>query len=437
MNAKNPFLPHYSNRSGWNALLPPRTARTEPPAARKFDFIVIGGGFTGLSAARRLAELAPEKTVLVLEGSVIGEGSSSRNSGFMSTFPRSGIVKDPVRDEQLSLSQIHVYEEGLGWLKGTLQALGIDCGWDEGSGKYNASATAIGKASLLAGIEKNRRLGIDSQVLDQNAIHEKLGTRYYNFGYYTQNNVFIQPAAMHRGLADTLPANAILLEETYAQRISGEAGDFSIATNKGEFTAGKLVIANNAFARKLGFLRDRLIAIYTYAGLTPALSDDQAALLGPARQWGVLPAHRLGTTLRKIDGNRFMVRSAYSYESERQAAGYRAMLTRYYKSRFPDMASHEFEFVWGGTTGLTRNGGIFFGKLAEGIYGSLGCNGSGVLRGTVNGRLLAELMLDHVSPELDAVRTFGSPSWLPPEPLRALGVKSAIFYQGLRASAER
>ncbi len=434
---KTPYLPHYSNRSGWNALLPARTANTEPPGSRTFDYVVIGGGFTGLSAARRLGELAPEKSVLVLEGSVIGEGSSSRNSGFMSTFPRSGIVKDPAKDDLLGRSQIQVYEQGLQWLKETLQHNRIDCDWDENSGKYNASATPGGKASLLSGIEKNKRLGIDSEILTQDQLQGRIGTRYYDFGYYTRNNVFIQPAAMHRGLADTLPENVTLLEETFAQRISGAPGKFTITTSKGNFSAGQLVIANNAFARKLGFLKDRIIAIYTYAGLTPALSDEQAAQLGPARQWGLLPAHRLGTTLRKVSGNRFMVRSAYSYESERGAAAYTSMLMNYYKRRFPQMDSHEFEYVWGGTTGLTRNGGIFFGRLADGIYGSLGCNGSGVLRGTVNGRLLAELMLNRSSDELTAVLGLGGPSWLPPEPLRALGVRSAIFYQGFKASAER
>ncbi|PJX27642.1 FAD-dependent oxidoreductase [Advenella sp. S44] len=434
---KNPYLPHYTSRSGWNALLPARTPITEPQGPRAFDFIVIGAGFTGLSAARRLAELAPDKTVLILEGSIVGEGSSSRNSGFMSTFPRSGIVKDPARDDLLGRMQIRVYEQGLQWLKRTLQQNNIDCDWDEHSGKYNASATPAGRASLLSGIEKNARLGIDSEILDQDQLAQRLGTRYYDFGYYTTNNVFVQPAAMHRGLADTMPNNVSLLEETFAQRISGVAGRFTVSTSKGDFSAGQLVLANNAFARKLGFLKDRLIAIYTYAGLTPALSDEQAAALGPAPQWGLLPAHRLGTTLRKISGNRFMVRSAYSYESERSATAYTTMLTNYYKRRFPQMASHEFEFVWGGTTALTRNGGIFFGKLADGIFGSLGCNGSGVLRGTVNGRLLAELMLNRKSDELDAVLSLGGPSWLPPEPLRALGVKSAIFYQGIRASAER
>jgi len=434
---KNPYLPHYNNHSGWNALLPARTAATEPQGPRAFDFIVIGAGFTGLSAARRLAQLAPEKSVLLLEGSVIGEGSSSRNSGFMSTFPRSGIAKDPAQDDLLGRMQIRVYEQGLQWLKHTLQEHRIECDWDENSGKYNASATPAGKASLLSGIDKNNRLGIDSEVLSQDQLAQRLGTRYYDFGYYTRNNVFVQPAAMHRGLADTLPENVTLLEETFANRIAGSAGRYTVSTSKGDFSAGQLVIANNAFARKLGFLKDRLIAIYTYAGLTPALSEEQAAALGPARQWGLLPAHRLGTTLRKVSGNRFMVRSAYSYESERSVAAYTTMLTHYYKRRFPQMASHEFEFVWGGTTALTRNGGVFFGKLADGIYGSLGCNGSGVLRGTVNGRLLAELMLDHRSEALDAVLGLGGPSWLPPEPLRALGVKSAIFYQGIRASAER
>lgn len=437
IRVKNPYLPHYNNRSGWNALLPARTAVTEPQGPRAFDYIVIGGGVTGLSAARRLSELAPEKSVLIMEGSVIGEGSSSRNSGFMSTFPRSGISKDPAQDDMLGRLQIHVYEQGLQWLKSTLQQNRIDCDWDERSGKYNASATPAGKASLLSGMEKNKRLDIDSEMLDQDQLQQRLGTRYYDFGYYTRNNVFVQPAAMHRGLADTLAGNVTLLEETFARRISGTAGRFTVSSSKGDFTATQLVIANNAFARKLGFLKDRLIAIYTYAGLTPALSDEQATELGPASQWGLLPAHRLGTTLRKVSGNRFMVRSAYSYESERSVAAYTAMLQNYYKRRFPQMASHEFEFTWGGTTALTRNGGIFFGKLADGIYGSLGCNGSGVLRGTVNGRLLADLMLNRSSDELGAVMSLGGPSWLPPEPLRALGVKSAIFYQGIRASAER
>src|SRR5690606_37877954 len=109
---------------------------------------------------------------------------------------------------------------------------------------------------------------------------------------------------------------------------------------------------------KLGLARDRVFTIYTYAGLTPVLDAEEQAKLGSQAEWGVIPANRLGTTLRRTQSGRFMVRSAYSYEAEQSTERVRAMLQDCYRRRYPNMLSADFEHVWGGVTALTRNGAL-------------------------------------------------------------------------------
>lgn len=171
--------------------------------------------------------------------------------------------------------------------------------------------------------------------------------------------------------------------------------------------------------------------------MTPRLQDTELAKLGDAAEWGVIPANRLGTTLRRIGDGRFMVRSAYSYEREQSSSDTLALLTQSYQRRYPNMRSHQFEYVWGGTTALTRNGATFFGQLKPGLFASLGCNGAGVLKGSTYGRLLGEMALGEHSSYLSDALSLEGPSWLPPEPFRRIGVISAIKYQASQAGPER
>jgi glycine/D-amino acid oxidase-like deaminating enzyme len=214
-------------------------------------------------------------------------------------------------------------------------------------------------------------------------------------------------------------------------------GPFTVTTARTQLRAAQVIVANNGFARKLGLARDRVFTIYTYAAMTQVLPADELAKLGPAREWGVIPANRLGTTLRKTHGGRFVVRSAYSYEKERPMAEVSAMLTDAYRRRYPQMDSHKFAFVWGGVTALTRNGALYFGEIRKGLFASLGCNGAGVLKGSMFGKLLGEMACGQQSPELADALGFERPTWLPPEPIRRVAILCAIHYQKHRAGRER
>lgn len=416
-------------------MLPIRQPHLALPKQSRFDTIVIGAGYTGLAAARRLAELEPDRQILVIDANTVGESSAGRNSGFVINLPHNTKLGGHTSPLEVAKKQIHIYDAGLQLLANTVREQGIECGWNP-IGKYHAAATDAGIKNLKATMQQYREWGVPFTELDNTALRERLGTSYYRFGYHSPHNVFVQPAALIRGLADTLPENVHLLESEPVIALQGN-GPFTVKTVRSEFQAERIILANNGFAKALGILSDRLFSIYTYAAVTPRLPESELSKLGTESEWGVIPANRLGSTLRRIQGGRLMIRSAYSYEKEQDESKTRALLTQSYKQRYPQMASYQFEYLWGGTTALTRNGATFFGQVRPGLYASLGCNGAGVLKGSIYGTLLAELATGSQSQLLTEALSLEAPTWLPPEPFRRIGVVSAIRYQAALAGLER
>src|SRR5690606_16286993 len=189
-----------------------------------------------------------------------------------------------------------------------------------------------------------------------------------------------------------------------------------------------------AFCKQLGIGRSRIVAMYTYAGLTERLPAGVAASLGTVPNWGMLPAHRLGSTLRRTTDGRLLIRSLYGYERERDPTQVESLLARSLKVRFPQLRDLRFESAWGGATGFTLNGAPLWGQYAPGLYVSAGCNGGGIVKGTLFGRALADLSRGRETPDIPAL--FGRASWMPPEPLRRLGFSIASNIERRKGKAE-
>jgi glycine/D-amino acid oxidase-like deaminating enzyme len=331
---------------------------------------------------------------------------------------------DPAAVERLACCNALI-RETMETLRSLVHQHGIRCQLAR-AGTYRGAATERGVRYL----ERYRAFldaaGLAYEQLDAAALEHRLGTRYYRYGLYSPDCSLVQPAALIRGLADNLPLNVRLYEETPAVSMHRDWGGWRLECPNGSIRASKVMLANNAFARELvaggRALRSRLAVVYTYAGLTAHLNESSLAHLGSEPNWGLLPAHRLGTTLRRTVDGRLMVRSYYGYEREedntRVANRLRDCLTR----RFPQVVldqARPFEHVWGGATGFTYNGSPVWGEIAPNLWVSAGCNGGGVVKGTLFGTLLARKALGQT--ELDVAELFGSASWMPPEPLRHLG----------------
>ena len=427
--------PRYHRPCGWQALLPARDPAPPLAGDRRADLAVVGAGYTGLAAARRWAEDRPGDEVRVLEASVVGDGSPGRNSGFLLEIALAGDA-DP-RAVARMREQNALVRGAMDTLRELVRSHGIDCDLVR-AGTYRGAATAAGEKALAAYRRFLDAAGLPYEALDRDDLRRRLGTGHYRFGLYSPDCTLAQPAALIRGIADALPPAVRLHERSPVTAIEREGKRWRVRTAAGSVRAARVVLANNAFAGRLGIARARLTVMYTYAGLTPRLAPERLAALGSDGQWGLLPAHRLGTTLRRTGDGRLLVRSYYGYEREEDndavAGRLRGCLVRRWPGLGFEASARPFEHVWGGATGLTRNGAPVWGEVAPGLHVSAGCNGGGVVKGTLLGELLARQAAGETAVDVPAL--FGRASWMPPEPLRRIGFGVQSRIEQRRAGAE-
>jgi len=413
---KRTTFPAYTDRSGFNALLPQRAARAEAQGDITADHIVVGAGYTGLAAARRLAELQPQARITVIEATEVGEGSSGRNSGFAS--PRDLPAGPSAALLQHAEALNRFTEEGWAWLMAPIEEHGIDCGLQR-SGRIKAAATDLGAKQVRALEAAVKAAGLSHEVWDRNTLQERIGTSYYQCALHTEEGYLLDPAALIRGLAATLPANVTLHENSPLLSMQHQ-GKWYLETPSARITAPSVIMATNAAIRHFGRLRDRLVTMYTYAALSEPLNAKDALQLGSMPVWGLLPSHRLGTTVRRFGPDRLLVRSMYAHERPVPAPHVRETLLSCFHRRYPGLAHIGLGQVWGGTTALTMNGAPWWGQVEEGLYTSAGCNGAGIVKGSILGKRLAELVVGRCTQ--DEVRaTWGLANWVAPEPFRSIG----------------
>nr|WP_300315228.1 FAD-binding oxidoreductase [Halomonas sp.] len=423
-------VPVHERPCGWNAQL---AERPIPPSVRgslTAELVIVGAGYTGLAAASAWAEARPNDRVVILDADRLGEGSPGRNSGFMLEV---ALANDASPDELERMSRLNALSrKTMARLRHKVEQHGIDCHLQH-VGTYRAAATAQGMQSLKSYQAFLESAGLSYERLSREALKERIGTRYYAHGLYSPDCYLVQPAALIRGLADALPDSVSIHENSPAMSVSKAGSVWCVRTAEAEIQAQHVILANNAFSRALGADASRLTAIYTYAAVTPVLPESTRARLMP-QDWGLLPAHRLGCTLRTTHDGRLMIRSRYSYEQEDSNRRISAGLIKSLARRYPELAGTGFDYVWGGTTGLTYNGAPLWGEIHPGLYVSAGCNGGGIVKGTFLGDALARHALGQTVEPIHQL--FGKASWMPPEPVRHLGFQLISALERKRAERE-
>jgi len=411
-------MPDDGSSNGWYNILP------EAPPARtlngdtKADWVVLGAGVVGLAAARRLAEHLPQARILLIEAQRVGSGNSGRNSGFVLHCYFMGGSRYGVDESLHREARLNGY--GVSTLRRLVQENQIDCDWHD-FGMLWVGAGKLGDAGVCEHGDGMRALGHETYELDQSALKRITGSNFYTSGVIAKGTALMQPAAMVRGLARSLPANVELLENTMVTKIE-RAPALRLRSPRGEVAAGGLILATNAFTPDLGFGRFRLVPGGTFASLTRQLTESELDEVGEQGPWGVLPGVIGGSTIRRTSDNRILIRNGLAHLPDKRIdkallAEMRLQHLESIAKRWPKLKHVEMVDTWGGVLGGTRNRGQIFGPLADGIWGSFPCNGANVARGTTAGELLADIALGFESPLLDDLLATPKPSWVPPEPI--------------------
>lgn len=424
---------------GWFHTAPPRQARPAHTGETRTRWAIVGAGYTGLAAARQLAQHYPDDEIVLVDAQEVGFGTAGRNAGFAIDLPHDIGADDYIGDIGIARSTLKLNRMGQRMLHDLVERHGIDCHMRP-SGKYQAAVEARGIRVLDAYRRGLDKLGEPYEVIAGDDLPGHIGTGFYRQALFTPGTMLVQPAALVRGLADSLPSNVTLYENT---AISGvDYGDRTVLIHPGgRIVADQLILANNAFGARFGFLKQTVLPMYLYASLSRPLTAAEQAQLGGKPFWGVIPADPFGSTVRRTHDHRILVRNSFSFNPNQQSrpdclARYARNHRRSFARRFPMLEDVGFDYTWSGSLALTQNHRGFFGRLAPNVYGALFCNGLGVTRGTVTGALLADLIAGKRDELTEFLLSTSGPSSLPPEPFLSLGVNATLWWGQRQAGQE-
>ncbi len=403
------------------------------------EWLIVGAGYTGLSAARKLAQLYPNQKIILIDAQLAGEGASGRNSGYLvDTTLNDGFTSN--KELQNYKKKADIYSLGINVVKKFIKEYQVDCDWNE-SGKYFASSKTEDKKILDNFSDTLFKLGFEHIILGNRDLSERLGTNFYNTGLYTKGGILLHPGKLVRAMVDVLPSNVFLYENSSLLNWTKNKDFISCNFNYGNIKTKKIIFATNGFLKSLGIKSNYNFPITLTASMTRRLSDEEFKSIGEPKEWGVLPVKPMGATIRMTKDRRILIRNTAEVHSpfgmsnsilQKRSINHKIGI----RKRFPQLPNDIIETSWSGIVSRTRNSSQIFEKIDDNIFAA-GCyNGSGIGVGTLFGEQIAIKAIGGNSSEIETIEKKNKPTWLPPEPFLSLGVKSRLIYERLRARSE-
>ena len=403
------------------------------------EWIIVGAGYTGLSAARKLAEIYPNKTITLIDAQLAGEGASSRNSGYLvDTTLNDGFTSDT--DLENYKKKTDIYKLGIKAVKKFIQEYQVDCDFNE-CGKYYASSKIDDQKTLENFSKILSKLNFENHLLFKDDLKKQLGTNFYNVGLYTKGGILLNPGKLVRAMINALPNNVNLLENSFLINWKINNGKIICEFEKGTIKSKKIIFATNGFLKSLGIKKNYNFPLTLTASMTRPLNSKEYSDIGSPKEWGVLSVRPMGATVRMTKDKRIMIRNTAEvsnpFKMSKMELDKRAAIQKIgIKKRFPQLPIDIIESTWSGVVSRTRNSSQIFEKLDDNVFVA-GCyNGSGIGVGTLFGEQIAIKASNENSEEIKIIEKRKLPSKLPSHFFLNLGVKTKLFYERFKAKSE-
>jgi len=382
---KDIFAPGFKTTPFWWETAAPETGHTAT-VPRETDVAVVGGGYTGLSAALELARRGT--AVTVLEADAFGSGPSTRNGGLVGSTNvgkgASETKQSPVEKTLGKKRLVSFLEAGaasLFHLENIIEREGIDCAYDR-SGYFLGAYTPTHFEELRHKVDLINETGIQTaEMIPRPRQHEVIGSDYYHGGMAVSLAGGIHPALYHRGLLDACRrAGATLCADTKVTRIGKAGGGFMLETANGGLKAREVVVATNGLTgRATPWLRRRLIPITSHMIATEELPEDTVRSLLP-RNHTVAETKRVRHYYRlSPDGRRILFGGRASLGDAPPSATAPILLSRLIDI-FPRIRDVKVTHAWSGNVAFAFD---FLPHMSrhDGIHYCAACNGAGVASG--------------------------------------------------------
>jgi glycine/D-amino acid oxidase-like deaminating enzyme len=403
----------------WEAAEPPARANALPARTR---VAIVGGGYTGLSAALTLRRLGHE--VVVLDAERIGWGASSRNGGMVSGGLK--VARGPL-DQKFGPERATEIARACGasfpFIEETIAREGIDCDYVR-SGRFVGAWTPKHHAALAGTVARIEDIsGHPARMIPRGEEGQFIATDHYHGGMYAAGTGSLHPGKYARGLAAAAErAGATLVDQVRVEASQPDGSGWRLHTSAGEMRADAVLMATNGYSRggPMPWLTKRLLPVGSYIIATEELGEERIERLFPKRRMISDTKRVLNYYRPSPDGKRILWggRASFGPQSPGEAAPrLHAMMC----AVLPELHDVKITHAWTGNVAFTFDYLPHLG-VEGGVHYAAGCQGSGVAMATWMGHNAAlkiagagneDFALDGL-PFPDRALYNGNPDWFLP-----------------------
>lgn len=390
------------------------------------EVLVIGAGYTGLSAAIDLAETG--KDVVVLEAREPGFGASGRNGG--QVIP--AFKYDPDRVLQVYGSKaaaavLDMVSCTADTVFNLIERFNIDC--DPVLGWIQAAHNSRSLETVRSRHQQWKARGVPVDILNAEEIKNLTGAGAYLGGIRFRNAGTVQPLSYVRGLANAAATTgARVFCNSPVTQIQKSGQGWCVSTADGCVTTNTLIIATNAYTTSIWpGLRESVVPLYSVQIATDPLPEALRQEVMPVVQ-SMVDMRRLVCYFRKDRDHRFVIGMRGPFKAKPDVQDVKAVLIAARKI-YPALESVAFPYRWSGRVGMTADQVPHLHQLAPGVFTALGYSGRGVGMATMMGKILAQAC---VSPDKEALPYPVTPlKQIPFHTFHRVGVQAMVNYYRL------
>ena len=365
------------------------------------DVVIVGGGFTGLSAAYHLARAGV--SVAVVEANAIGWGASGRNGGFCCLG--GGRASDAVLDRRVGKAgrlEWHQTEKAaVDLVDQLLSDLALDVDRHSVGETYLAHRPRDSRHLAADAKTIHQNYGVTPEILDRDALLAAGMAGPFHGGMSTPLGFALNPRKYVAGLCAAARAGGV---QFYDQSPATQIHSSGVVTAMGRVAADRVIMATNGYSSEdvPHWMAGRYMPAQSTVIVTRPLSDQEIAAQGWHSAQMAYDSRHLLHYFRLMPDRRFLfgMRGGI-FSSARAEAGARAKVIRDFRTMFPAWAGVDIAHAWSGLVCLARGMVPFVGPIPEmpTVLAGFAYHGNGIAMGTYTGRLLADLAMGR-SPDL-------------------------------------
>jgi glycine/D-amino acid oxidase-like deaminating enzyme len=383
--------PQFKNEPYWHEAAPRRNGPFAD-VPRSVDVLIVGSGYTGMSAARTLAKAGRE--VLVLDADRPGNGASSRNAGFIGTSLLASFSRlCKIAGVEKAVEAYTEAKRAFNFTTDIITQESIDCALERNGRIYWAYTEGQMDGLKSEFAEMQRHLGKKGEIICPDRVGGESGSRVYCGGLLLTEAGTLHPAKWHDGLMSLAEAaGATVIGNVAVERIASSGKGHSVSTTLGTVKAREVIVATDGYiGNETPLLRRRILPVNVQMVATEPLAPEVVQEIVPTRR-----AHADVRAMPQYwrlspDKTRLLLCARSGLPDGDQVAQVRAN-HRSIVELFPQLEGTSITHYWTGKTGFTYDRMPHLG-ISNGLHFALGFNGAGVAMGTYVGHCIASRLI--------------------------------------------